>query len=133
VSANDPLVSIVDDDASVLNSTRRLLRSFGIRAAGFSSARAFLNSSQVGQTACLILDVRMPEMNGLELQRELSRAGHRFPVVFVTAYADNTEEEEAMQAGATRFLRKPVSEHALIDAIECALGRKLRSGGLSSS
>lgn len=126
-------VSIVDDDTSVLSSTCRLVRSFGIRAAGFSSAREFLDSGQARVTACLILDVRMPHMNGLELQRVLAESGYCFPIIFVTAYADRAEEEQALQAGASDFLRKPVSERSLIHALEIALGRKFQNGEFSDA
>jgi FixJ family two-component response regulator len=128
VSANDPLVSVVDDDASMRNSTCRLIRSFGIRAEAFASAREFLDSGRVESTVCLILDVRMPGMSGLELQRELTEFGHHFPIIFVTAHATDAADAQAMQAGASDFLPKPVSEHALIHAIEVALRRKFQDG-----
>jgi FixJ family two-component response regulator len=128
MSANDPLVSIVDDDTSVRNSTCRLIRSFGIRAEAFASGQEFLESGRVEATACLILDVRMPGMSGLQLQRELIEWGYDLPVIFITAYADDAEEEQAMQAGASDFLRKPVSKRSLIHAIEVALRRKFQNG-----
>jgi len=128
VSANDPLVSVVDDDASMRNSTCRLIRSFGIRAEAFGSAGEFLDSGRAESTACLILDVRMPGMSGLELQRKLTESGHRLPVIFVSAYGNGPEEEQAMRSGASDFLRKPVSERALINAIEVALRRKFQNG-----
>jgi FixJ family two-component response regulator len=109
-----------------------LIRSFGIRVEAFASAPEFLDSGPVETTACLILDVRMPDMNGLELQRKLTESGHRFPIVFVTAHATNAEEQ-AMQARASDFLRKPVSEQALISAIEVALGRKFQNGAEGGS
>jgi FixJ family two-component response regulator len=110
------------------SSTCRLIRSFGIRAEAFGSARDFLDFGRVESTACLILDVRMPGMSGLELQRKLSESGHRFPIIFVTGYGNSPEEEQAMQSGASDFLRKPVSERALGNAIEVALRRKFQDG-----
>jgi FixJ family two-component response regulator len=115
------------------SSTCRLIRSFGIRAEAFGSARDFLDFGRVESTACLILDVRMPGMTGLELQRKLSESGHRFPVIFVSAYGNGPEEEQAMQFGASDFLRKPVSERALINAIKIALRRKYQNGERGNS
>jgi FixJ family two-component response regulator len=112
------LVTIVDDDASMRNSTRRLIRSFGFRAEAFASGREFLDSGCLTETACLILDLRMPGTDGLELQRLLANANHRIPIIFVTAYASDDEQRRATQAGALDFLRKPVSEQALISAIQ---------------
>jgi len=83
------LIAIVDDDDSLRNSLDDLLRSVGFRAHGFSSAEAFLRSQHVHETACLILDVRLPGMNGLELQRQIVAANWRIPIIFVTAYADD--------------------------------------------
>jgi FixJ family two-component response regulator len=110
------LVAIVDDDPSVRLSARRLIRSFGYRAEAFGSAEEFLASDQAMKTACLILDVRMPRIDGLELQRRL--AGKAIPIVFITARASEEEERRALQAGAVAFLRKPVDKEALL----CALG-----------
>lgn len=111
------LVSIVDDDASMRISTRRLLGTFGFSAEAFASAQAFLDSGRLKETACLILDVRMPEMDGLELQRRLASSNRRLPIIFVTAHASAEEETRAMQAGAIAFLRKPVSAQALLSAL----------------
>jgi FixJ family two-component response regulator len=117
------LISIVDDDASMRNSTRRLVRSFGFKAEAFASAREFLDSGCVDRTACLILDMRMPGMDGLDLQRHLAEANHRIPIVFITATASLEEQRRAIEAGAVEFLRKPVSEQALLSAITAALER----------
>jgi FixJ family two-component response regulator len=116
-----PLVSIVDDDISVRRSTLRLLRSSGLRAEAFASAEDFLQSGRVEETACLLLDVSMPGMNGLELQRRLAEIGRLNPIVFVSARASEEEEGQARQAGASGFLRKPVSKDALLHAIRSAL------------
>jgi FixJ family two-component response regulator len=123
-----PLLSIVDDDASMRNSMRRLIRSFGIRAEAFASGREFLGSGLVEDTVCLILDVRMPGMDGLELQTLLADNHHRIPVVFVSAYADAEEQRRAMQAGALDFLRKPVRQEALMSAIQVVLRRNPQDG-----
>jgi FixJ family two-component response regulator len=118
-----PLVCIVDDDASIADSTRYLVRAFGFRAEAFLSAEEFLNSSLVEETKCLILDVRMPGMDGLELQRYLATANKRIPIVFVTAQANESERRQAMAGGAVDFLRKPFGEEALFAAIQAAINR----------
>ena len=118
-----PLVCIVDDDASIADSTRYLVRAFGFRAEAFLSAEEFLNSSLVEETKCLILDVRMPGMDGLELQRYLATASKRIPIVFVTAQANESERRQAMAGGAVDFLRKPFGEEALFAAIQAAINR----------
>jgi FixJ family two-component response regulator len=107
------LVAIVDDDASVRQSTRRLIRSLGHRAEAFASAEDFLDSGRAGETACLILDVRMSGMDGLELQRRLAASNPAIPIVFITARASQEEERRARQAGAVDLLRKPVPKEAL--------------------
>ena len=117
------VVSIVDDDISVRRSTRRLLRSSGFRAEAFASAEEFLDSKSAAETACLILDLRMPGMNGLELQRRLAENGNPVPVIFLSARASEEDERSALRAGAVQFLRKPTSKEALLSAIHEALGR----------
>src|SRR5260221_91376 len=104
-----PLVCVVDDDALIRDSTVRLIRSFGFRVETFASAEEFENSGYLEETACLILDVRMPGMDGLELQYHLSEAGERIPIVFITAHADHEQERRAMLAGAVGFLYKTFS------------------------
>jgi len=116
-----PLVSIVDDDASVRRSTRRLLRCSGLRAEAFASGEDFLRSEYIADTACLILDVRMPGLDGLELQRRIAETHRRIPTVFLTARASDEEERQAWRAGAANFLRKPVRKEALLDAIRAVL------------
>jgi FixJ family two-component response regulator len=120
-AAESPLLSIVDDDASTRRSTQRLISSFGFRAEAFASAQEFLESRRLKETACLILDVRMPGMDGLELQRFLGSSNYRIPIIFVTAQASDNEQRLATQAGAVAFLRKPVSEQAFISAIQAVL------------
>jgi len=116
-----PLVSIVDDDVSVRRSTLRLLNSSGLRAEAFPSAEAFLKSRRVSVTGCLLLDVRMPGMDGLELQRHLSENGLLVPIVFLSARASEDEERRALQMGAASFLRKPVGKDVLLHAIRAVL------------
>ena len=116
-----PLVSIVDDDVSVRRSTRRLLRCCGLRVEAFSSAEEFLQSGRVAETACLLLDVRMPGMDGLELQRRLGETHRPIPIIFLSARASEEEERRALLAGAACFLRKPVSKEALLNAIRTVL------------
>jgi FixJ family two-component response regulator len=118
-----PLVCIVDDDASIADSTRYLVCAFGFRAEAFLSAEEFLNSSLVEETKCLILDGRMPGMDGLELLRYLATANKRIPIVFVTAQANESERRQAMAGGAVDFLRKPFGEEALFAAIQAAINR----------
>ncbi len=116
-----PLISIVDDDDFFRNSLDNLIRSVGFRVEGFSSALAFLNSDQVRDTACLILDVRMPGMSGLELQRRIVAANWRIPIIFITSYADGDARAKALEAGAVDYLYKPFREEDLINAIDAAL------------
>jgi FixJ family two-component response regulator len=121
----EPVVSIVDDDVSVRRSTRRLLLSSGFRTEAFSSAEEFLDSKSAAKTACLILDLRMPGMNGLELQRRLSQNGNPVPIIFLSAQASEEDERSALRSGAVQFLRKPVSKEALLGAIRDALKRSI--------
>jgi FixJ family two-component response regulator len=122
--SEQPLVCVVDDDALIRDSTVRLIRSFGFRVEAFASAAEFGNSGYFEETACLILDVRMPGMDGLELQYHLSEAGERIPIVFITAHADDEQERRAMEAGAVGFLYKPFSQESLLQAVRSALGEQ---------
>jgi len=125
-----PRVSIVDDDESVRDAIKCLLRSMGLVADAFASAEDFLKSDYLQKAACLILDVRMPGMSGLELQQHLVSANCRIPIIFITANASDIEARtRAMQSGAIEFLRKPFSEEALLDAVYQAL----ESGGYGDS
>jgi len=115
------LISIVDDDDALRNSLDDLIRSIGFRTQGFPSAEAFLSSNQACDTACLILDVRMPSMNGLELQRKMVAANWRIPIIFITSHADDDARARALEAGAVAFLYKPFREEELLNAIDAAL------------
>ena len=116
-----PLISIVDDDDAVRNSLDDLIRSIGFRTQGFPSAEAFLSSHQARATTCLILDVRMPGMNGLDLQRQMVAADWRIPIIFITSHADDGARARALEAGAVDFLYKPFREEELVHAIDAAL------------
>jgi len=121
-SAVEPsLVSVVDDDQSVRESLPDLLRVFGFAACAFSSAEEFLASDCVGQTRCLVLDIAMPGMSGLELQRELKLRGQEIPIVFITARRDETIRPRALEQGAVECLFKPFSDTALLQALNAAL------------
>jgi len=115
------LISIVDDDESMREAIQSLLRSVGFRAKTFASGEQFLQSDQIENTACLILDVRMPGMSGLDLQRRLMATQCRIPIVFVTAHGEEEARSRALQEGAVDFLLKPFSEEALLNAIQAAL------------
>jgi len=114
-------MAIVDDDDALRNSLDNLIRSVGFRAQGFSSAEAFLTSNQPRDTACLILDVRMPGMNGLALQRQMVVANWQIPIIFITAHADDEARARALDAGAVAFFYKPCREDDLLHAIDVAL------------
>jgi FixJ family two-component response regulator len=116
-----PLISIVDDDDAFRSSLENLIRSVGWRAQGFSSAEAFLRSNQVHATGCLILDVHMPGMSGLELQRQLVVANSQTPIIFITAHEDDDRRRQALDAGTVAFLHKPFYEEELLNAINAAL------------
>ena len=116
------LISVIDDDQSVRKTTALLLESFGFRAAAFESAEAFLGSGRLQDTSCLIVDVRMPGMNGLQLQSQLAATGHRIPIIFITAYYEKESHRRAMQAGAVGFFGKPFAGEQLLETIRSALG-----------
>jgi FixJ family two-component response regulator len=113
-----PLLSVVDDDESVRESLPDLLRKLGFAARAFSSAREFLSSDSVYETKCLILDVAMPGMTGLDLQQELTRRGHKVPIIFITAQKDINIREQAFRQGAAQVLYKPFSAAALLEALK---------------
>ncbi|MGA3268618.1 MAG: response regulator [Verrucomicrobiota bacterium] len=121
---NIPLISVVDDDQSVVEGIVSLMESVGYAAKGFCSAEDFLNSPQLRHTACLILDVRMPGIGGLELQRRLAAANDRTPIIFITAHGDHDISAEALRRGAVAFLGKPFSQEPLFDAVRSALAQR---------
>jgi FixJ family two-component response regulator len=118
-----PQVSVVDDDESVREAIKSLLRSVGLESKVFASAEDFLNSDYPRDTSCLILDVRMPGMSGLELQQRLVSANCPIQIIFITAHASDEEARaRALQLGAVDFLLKPFSEEALLNDVYAALG-----------
>jgi FixJ family two-component response regulator len=114
-------VSVVDDDESVRESLPDLLRSFGLDVQPFASAEEFLASDGLARTDCLVLDVAMPGMTGLELQQELGRQGAGIPIVFMTAHSIERVRPQVLKRGAVACLLKPFSERAIVDAVRSAL------------
>lgn len=123
-----PVVYIVDDDPSIRKSLERLLQSVGLTAKAFDSAAQFLQSGHGRETGCLVLDVRMPEISGLELQEKLTRAGILLPVIFISGHGTVPMSVRAMKAGAMDFLLKPFDEQDLLDAVYRAIDRCKRDG-----
>jgi FixJ family two-component response regulator len=117
------LVIVVDDDPSVATSTCRLIRSLGMRGEAFFSGADLLNSGRATEASCLILDVRMPNLDGLQLQRRLRDTGPSIPVIFFSAHASKEEEDQALRCGAVAFLHKPVRRDDLLRTIRIALQR----------
>jgi FixJ family two-component response regulator len=115
------LVSVVDDDESIREALPDLLRQFGFAAEAFASAEAFLASELVSETGCLLLDVAMPGMSGPELQQELTRRRQKIPIVFITAYGDDSVLRPLRARGAVQCLVKPFSDAALLEAVGAAL------------
>lgn len=119
----ESMIYIVDDDSSVRESLQDLLASVGLTSLAFGSAREFMDADLPDVPACLILDVRMPGLSGLDFQQEMARLNIRLPVVFITAHGDIPMSVKAMKAGALEFLTKPFREQDLLDAISLGLGR----------
>jgi FixJ family two-component response regulator len=116
-----PMISIVDDDALVREGIGDLVKSLGYAAVTFASAEEFLTSGKVKDTSCLITDLQMPGMKGLDLQSHLLEERYRTPVIFVTAFPNNKARTQALRAGAVAFLSKPFEETSLIGSIEIAV------------
>jgi FixJ family two-component response regulator len=119
--AKVPMISIVDDDESVRETLKGLVRSFGLKADVFASAEEFLESNRLQDTACLITDVQMQGMSGVELQTFLLTQGHDMPIIFMTAFPEERIRMRALNAGAIGFLGKPFDEKSLIDCLDKAL------------
>jgi FixJ family two-component response regulator len=116
-------VFVIDDDSSVREAIEGILRSVGLRAQTFESPQAFLQSGAPAGPSCLVLDVRLPGLSGLDLQHELTRANIEIPIVFITGYGDIPMTVRAMKAGAVEFLTKPFRDQDLLDAVQQALER----------
>jgi FixJ family two-component response regulator len=121
MTADGSVVMIVDDDDSMRRAARRLVKSFGMGVATFASAEDFLASGRLAETACLVLDVHMPGLSGIELQSKLIAEGHHIPVIFITAFADEKTQARALEAGAYAYLIKPFDEDDLLEGIRRAL------------
>ncbi len=118
---NPPTISIIDDDEFVRSSVRSLVRSLGLGAHTFASAEEFLDSPDVNDTSCVITDLQMPGLSGIELQRLLLAQGRRIPIIFVTAFPEDRIRAQAMDSGALGFLSKPFECQALVNLLDKAL------------
>ncbi len=118
---NSGVISIVDDDEIIRAALSSFVRSFGLTAYAFSSAEEFLQSPHVAETSCLISDIQMPNLDGIELQSILAARGQRIPIIFLTGFPDETVEVQAMTAGALCYLSKPFNEEHLLKYIDQAL------------
>ena len=123
MSTEAPTVLVVDDDASMREVLQSLLESVGLRVETFKTAQDFLDRRPLEGLACLVLDVRLPGLSGLDLQKELTRSGSPIPIVFITGHGDVAMSVQAMKAGAVEFLTKPFRDQQLLDAIQQALAR----------
>ena len=119
--SSSQLVAIVDDDRSVQSALKDLMESAGLEARCFGSAEEFLEPDQRNQTGCLVADIRMPGMSGLELQAKLKAEGSRIPIIFITAHGDAKMKMKAMKAGAVEFLSKPFDDEVLLQKVRHAL------------
>ena len=123
MNPEEPIVFAIDDDASMREALSRLFRSIGMRAQIFASAQDFLIFKRPDAPACLVLDVRLPGLSGLDLQRELAAADFAIPIIFITGHGDIPMSVQAMKAGAVEFLTKPFRDQELLDAIQQAIQR----------
>jgi len=130
-----PRAYVVDDDPAVVEALASLIGVMGFDVDSYGSAEEFLDTYSPNKSECLILDVRLPGMSGLELQRELSRRGSRLPIVFITGHAERNAAAEAMKFGAVEFLEKPFETQALLDSVEkaIAIDAAKRNGVLGES
>ncbi|WP_053151198.1 response regulator transcription factor [Pseudomonas sp. Pf153] len=122
-----PLIAVVDDDDALLASIDSLLRSVGYKAQLFACAEDFLASEDVDKTDCLMTDIHMPGISGLELQNKLTNLGYTFPVIFMTAHAEVSVRNQAIDRGAIGFLVKPFNGQAILDCVEDALARSIKN------
>ena len=119
-----PIIYIVDDEEAVLKAMKQLILSMGMDVEAFTSGQEFLDSDFREQNACLIVDIKMPEMSGMELQKKLVAKGSKLPVIFITAFDTDKIRGEAKEAGAAGYFRKPVDDQALLDSIQWALSNQ---------
>ena len=117
------MISVIDDDMSVRTATHNLVRSLGYAVETYASAEEFLHSPQLDETSCVIADVRMPAMSGLDLQSHLIASGRRFPFIFITAFSVESDRARALRAGAICFLIKPFDGEELIKCLDAALAQ----------
>jgi FixJ family two-component response regulator len=123
MTAEEPIVFVIDDDRGVREATKSLILSVGLRVETFRTAQEFLSRKRPDAPGCLVLDVRLPGLSGLDLQRELTKAGTPIPIVFITGHGDVPMSVQAMKAGAVEFLTKPFRDQQLLDAIQQAIDR----------
>jgi FixJ family two-component response regulator len=121
IQCDTPLIAIVDDDESVRSAIHGVLKSVGLTTRSFASAEEFLRSGHQNETACLITDIQMPGMSGLELQAMLAEEELRIPIIFITAFGDAKTRTQAMRAGAVEFLGKPFDDDVLLESVRTAL------------
>jgi FixJ family two-component response regulator len=124
-----PIVFVVDDDASVRPAMESLIRSIGLRVKSFASGQEFLRYERPNVPACLVLDVRLPGLSGLDLQQELAAAGNPIPIIFITGHGDIPMSVQAMKRGAMEFLTKPFRDQQLLDAIQAAIQKDAQARG----
>lgn len=122
-SADSPTVFVIDDDASVRAAIQGMLKSVGLPSQAFGTTKEFFNGKRAEGPSCLVLDVRLPGVNGLEFQRQLADAGFRIPIIFITGHGDIPMTVKAMKSGAVEFLTKPFRDQDLLEAIQQALER----------
>jgi FixJ family two-component response regulator len=122
-------IAVIDDDESVAHATGGLIRSLGFAAGVYTSAEQFLLAGGQNVASCLLLDVNMPNMSGLQLQAHLASAGHRIPIIFFTAYSNERIRDKALRDGAVDFLQKPLSEETLLRGIHSALRHAIQKSG----
>jgi FixJ family two-component response regulator len=121
MAEEQPVVFVIDDDELVRDALERLLRSVGLQATLFASTREFLQSARPDVPGCLVLDVRLPGMGGLDFQRELAKSGIHLPIIFITGHGDIPMTVQAMKAGAIEFLTKPFRDQELLDAVQVGI------------
>lgn len=121
IQAGKKVVAIVDDDESIRAALQGFMKEAGLPAQSFASAEEFLEAGDLNQTACLVTDIRMPGMSGLDLQARLNAERRRIPIVFITAHGDESMRMQALRAGAVEFLAKPFDEEALLDCVRAAV------------